>query len=218
MSDLASDPEIVRIREELVKMDQASHTSLKFQNDLLTFIEKNHAKGQSLIEVGCYKGGLTAQIAYAAKKFGLSFDVIDIDHAFINISANAIERVGLTGYVNFHAMDLASFVKNSPNYGTPALVFVDGDHQYDGVVADIRAIKAFPKTPYACAFHDFSLRYADGNLANVRVDLALYDEFGSDAPLVPIGEIAGDGQLRTQPGEDRHFHEIGKSEGVIIVL
>ena len=81
-------------------------------------------------------------------------------------------------------MDLPTFVQNSPDYHKPVLVFVDGDHRYDGVVADIRAIRSLATQPYACAFHDFSLRYADGSLIDVRVDRAIKDELGPEAPLV----------------------------------
>ena len=218
MSKFADDQDLARIRGEIARIERESHTTLKFQNDLMNFIEEHRFNGFSIVEVGCYLGGLTAQLAYAAKKFAQAFDVIDIDHNYLNTAANTLDQVGLAGQARFHAMDLPTFVRNSPGYSKPTLVFVDGDHRYDGVVADVRAIKAFTVKPYACAFHDFSLRYADGELTNVRVDLAVKNEFGSETQFNPIGEIAGQGGLRTEPGHDRHFHERGQPEGVLIVL
>lgn len=218
MPTMTQDPTIAQIRLKLAEIDRSSHTSTKFQDDLLAFVDKHCFSGFSVVEVGCYLGGLTAQLALAAKQAGLGFDVIDIDHGFLNIAADTVAQVGLTEHVRFHAMDLATFVRNSPDYRKPMLIFVDGDHRYDGVVADIRAIRSFRSLPHACAFHDFSLRYADGPLTDVRVDCAILDEFGSDVALTPIGEIAGHGVLRTEPADDRHFHAMGQSEGVIIVL
>jgi hypothetical protein len=219
MPNILQDQTLAQIRRTLTQIERSSDTSAKFQDDLLGFIEQNHFNGFSVVEVGCYVGGLTAQLAFVAKKFNLEFDVIDIDPGYLNVAANTVDRVGLTECVRFHAIDLTSFVRNSPGYGKPTLVFVDADHRYDGVVTDIRAIKSFASRPYACAFHDFSLRYADGPLTDVRVDCAIMDEFGPGAPLTFIGEIAGQGTtLRTEPGADRHFHEHGQSEGVLIVL
>jgi hypothetical protein len=218
MSNITEDQNIDRIRGKLTQIGRSSHTTVKFQDDLIEFIERNSFNGFSLIEVGCYMGGLTAQLAYVAKKLLLTFDVIDIDHHFINIATDTVNQVGLADAVRFNAMDLTTFARSSPGYRKPALVFVDGDHRYDGVVADIRAIRSFTTLPYACAFHDFSLRYADGALTNVRVDRAIYDEFGPQVALTPIGETAGHGVLRTEAGEDRHFHERDQPEGVIIVI
>ena len=209
---------LANLREAVDQIDRSSHTSLKFQDDLLGFILSNKDRGGGIIEVGCYHGGLTAQLAYVAKETGLPFDVIDIDHHYLNVAADTVDRVGLKGHAKFHAMDLPTFLRNSKLQTRPLMVFVDGDHRYAGVVADIRAIRAVRPAPFSCSFHDFSLRYADGPLTDVRVDRAILDEFGPLVRLVPIGEVAGAGKLRTVPAEDRHFHESGKSEGVIIEL
>lgn len=211
--------EISRIRQVLSEISCQSHTSDKFQNDILGFIEANASEGSLIIEIGCYKGGLTAQLAYAAKRFGLSFDVIDIDHHYLNVAAGAVEKAGLGGYATFHAMDFAGYVRNAVDRGRAVLVFDDGDHRYNGVMSDIAAIKAMKPAPYACAFHDFSLRYDCESLSDVRVDRAIHDGFGGDVALQPIGEIAAaGGPLRTEPGADHHFHELGKPEGVILTL
>lgn len=209
---------LANLRQAIDQIDRSSHTSIKFQDDLIGFIISNKDRGGGIIEVGCYHGGLTAQLAYVAKETGLPFDVIDIDHHYLTVAADTVERVGLKGVASFHAMDLPTFLRNKTFTTSPLLVFVDGDHRYAGVVTDIRAIRTIRPAPFACAFHDFSLRYADGPLTDVRVDRAILDEFGSSVVLNPIGEIAGAGKLRTVPAEDRHFHETGKPEGVLIRL
>ncbi|MCV0396064.1 MAG: class I SAM-dependent methyltransferase [Rhizobiaceae bacterium] len=211
--------DINAIRETLRGMGQASQTSTTFQDDVLRFVADNAGKGASIVEIGCYHGGFTAQLARLAREFALAFDVIDIDAGNLDKAAGALEATGLSDHARLHRTDFKRFVRRSRAYPAPVLVFVDGDHRYKGVVADIRAIMAMKPRPYACAFHDFSLRYADGPLTNVRVDRAILDEFGKDVPLIPVGETAGEGKtLRTAPGADRHFHEKGMPEGVIVVL
>jgi hypothetical protein len=207
------------VREGLVALQRPSHTSIKFQDDIIRFIESHAASGRSLIEVGCYHGGMTVQMAFAAKALGLEFNVIDINHHYLGVAADTADRFQLADAVHFHAMDLATFVRNSPAMPRAALVFVDGDHRYDGVVADLRAIRSMSPVPFAAAFHDYSLRYADGPLTNVRVDQAIHDEWGRELAGEPIGEIArADGPLRTLPGEDRHYHAMGEPEGLLVRL
>jgi len=210
--------EIMEIRDKMNRIGCASHTSVKFQDDLLKTIAESSPFGEAIIEIGCYKGGMTSQIAYAAKKLRLSFDVIDIDHHFLNVAAEAVAAVGLQDNVRFHAMDFAQFSALMHDKLKISLIFIDGDHRYDGVVSDCRAIKRFDVPPHAAVFHDFSLRYADGDLTDVRVDLAIKDEFGNQPRVKPIGELAGSpsSNLRTVPAEDRHYHESGTSEGVVL--
>ena len=206
------------VRAKLIALGQTSHTSRKFQDDILEFIERNVALGSALIEVGCYHGGLTAQLAFVASQYNKVLHVIDIEAGYLAMAEKAVTEIGLRDHVQFHLMDLAQFVsKTSPSL-KPLLVFVDGDHRYEGVVADIRAIRSMSPPPFACAFHDYSLRYQDGPLTNVRVDKAIKDECGPEVRTIPIGEVAGKGStLRVAPSEDRHFHETGQPEGVIIL-
>lgn len=209
--------ELAEIRRKLEEIGRFSHTTQKFQDDLIDFVVQNHDRGGSLIEVGCFHGGLTVQLAHVARPYGLHLDVIDISRQYLDVARDTVSTFGYGDRVAFHKTTLTQFLaeRDGP---APLLVFIDGDHRYDGVVADIRAVMGMPERPYACAFHDFSLRYADGPLTNVRVDRAILDEFGPEAPLHRIGETAGDGQLRTVPGADRHYHEPGQPEGVLIVL
>jgi hypothetical protein len=207
-----------RVRTQLKELGRDSHTTQIFQDNLIDFIIENRDKGKNIIEVGCYKGGLTAQLAWVAKELGVKVDVIDIDNHYLNVTAETVNLFGLNEYVRFHACDLTTFVRNSPTYEKPIVAFIDGDHRYQGVVEDIRAIQSFPIRPYSAVFHDFSLRYSDGILNDVRVDRAILDEFGDLVHLRPIGEIAGRGTLRTLPAEDRHFHEEGQPEGVIVII
>lgn len=211
---------IPEIRQKLLEHNRASQTSEKFQDDILQFIIDNKDQGHSIIEVGCFYGGFSSQLAFVAKMCNLTLDVIDIDKGYLNHAADTLEKVGLRSHATMNLMPFSEFVQVKAEHPKPVLVFIDGDHRYDGVVADIRAMRQLHNQPFACAFHDYSLRYADGPLTIVRVDQAVHDEFPADTDFQFIGTIAGEAGLsRTEPsGADRHFHERGKSEGVLITL
>lgn len=66
-------------------------------------------------------------------------------------------------------------------------------------------------------FHDFSLRYIQPELANIRVDKAIQDKL--DRPILPFGtEITEDAPLSTSPATNGHFHQLGTYEGAHIRL
>src|SRR5262249_1640804 len=120
--------------------------------------------------------------------------------------------------VEFHCGDFRGFVASNACKGRVILVLVDADHRYDAVANDIAALSLMKVAPYAVAFHDFSLRYVNPELRDVRVDQAILDSFGSAVHLEHLGELAGEGiTLRTSPGEDGHYHEAGMPEGVLLM-
>jgi hypothetical protein len=212
-----SDLELERIRARLIAEKNFSHTSEKFQDDLLFFASKFAAHGNTMIEVGCWKGGLSAQFAYLARKLGQRFVVIDTEADCLEHARAAVEMAGGSDSTRFHHGDFQSFVATVDPEIRPTLVLIDADHRYDAVVSDIRTLYSMPSRPYSAAFHDCSLRISTPELSNVRVDLALHHAFGEDFEHVEIGEIAGMGKyLRVTPAADGHYHERGCSEGALI--
>jgi Methyltransferase domain len=217
METSMSDMELDRIRARLAAEGNHSHTTLKFQDDLLFFANKFAAHGNCVIEVGCWRGGMSAQLAYLARKLGQRFEIIDIDANNLEYARAAVEMAGSSDSVGFHHSDFQSFVATADPKIRPTLVFIDADHRYDAVVADIRTLYSMSSRPYSAAFHDFSLRYSTPELADVRVDLALLHAFGQDFQHIKIGTIAvPGGALRIAPEADGYYHELGYSEGVLI--
>lgn len=210
--------ELDQMREELAKIGNFSQTSDKYQDDILALVRSSSEFGTGIVEIGCYRGGLTVQIAKLAAELGLKLDVVDVDEGYLQVARSTVAHFGLQDSVAFHLMDFPTFIQNAWDGDHKGTIVVDGDHHYAGVVADIRAIRSMRPQPYAIAFHDYSLRYSLEELADVRVDRAIEDEFGGSVQLLPIGEIAGNGHMRTAPGPDGHYHERGKSEGVVIKL
>jgi hypothetical protein len=210
-------PRIQSIRAALLTSGNHSHTSPKFQDDLLMYAEAFSANGNCLIEVGCFRGGMTVQFASLAQRLKQHVHVIDIDQGYLDLTKQLVETMVGASNVTFHLCDLSTFVHGAGRDTRPTLILIDGDHRYDGVVADIRALYAMRTPPFAVAFHDFSLRYATVEGADVRVDRALRNTLGTDFPHIPIGEVSRiGGFLRTDPGADGHYHEIGCPEGVLV--
>lgn len=209
---------IENIRATLSEMGNFSHTTDKFQNDLLHHARAFASHGNCLIEVGCYRGGLTSQFAWLAKQLGQHLHVIDIDPGYLYVAKESVQATSDDSNVSFHLCDFATFIQGEGRDINPSFALIDGDHYYNGVVADIKALLSMPIRPYGVAFHDYSLRHADPELSEIRVDLALKDTLGPDFPHTKIGEVSREGgPLRTKPGNDNsHFHELAVSEGVLI--
>ncbi|ODT05569.1 MAG: hypothetical protein ABS58_15105 [Mesorhizobium sp. SCN 65-20] len=208
-----------QIRSTLAAMGNHSHTTEKFQNDLMKAARSYAGEGNILVEVGCFRGGLTAQFAAIGKELNQHLHVIDIDPGYMEVARQSVEATTGTENVTFHLCDLATFAQKAGKGANISLALIDGDHFYNGVVADIRALLSMKPKPYGVAFHDYSLRYATPEGKDIRVDRAIRDTLGHDFPHVQIGEISRPGgPLRTEPGQDGHFHEVGASEGVLVEL
>src|SRR4051812_44813381 len=151
---------LASIRSKLAGMGNHSHTTDKFQNDLMGYAYRFAGEGDSLIEVGCFRGGLTAQFAEVGKQLNKHVHVIDIDPGYLEVAKQSAEATSGTENVSFHLCNLPAFVEGIGKGVNVSLALIDGDHSYDGVVADLRALLSMAPRPFAVAFHDFSLRYA----------------------------------------------------------
>jgi hypothetical protein len=210
---------IQQIRTELDKSGNHSHTSFVFQDDVIRFIHQNCSEGDSVIEVGCYRGGMTAQLAATCSTLGKRFYVVDIDQGYIDITKINVDGIIGTNDTVYFCGALSTFYDSGLPNERPILIFIDGDHRYSGVVRDIRAVLGSKMLPFAVAFHDFSLRYQVPELVDVYVDQAIYDTFGREVRYRPIGEIAGRSTiLATQVQPDGHYHETGQPEGVLLAF
>jgi len=216
-------PKIVAIRKELERIGSASCTSLTFQDQLLSYLDMNAHRGDFLIEVGCFRGGMTAQLAAFAQDRGKVLHVVNVDRGMLEHARSAV-RAALgesPSCVRYFEGSLTRFLEEAKPQGRCILVFIDGDHHYQGVVDDVRAVldSALPR-PISLCFHDYSLRYTEADHRDVRVDRAIRDVLGEHA-TIPIGEVAGlAGTLvcRPQPGDSGAHYQEGGSEGVVVVV
>src|SRR5437868_4579187 len=131
---------IQQIREELSKSGDHSHTSFVFQDDLLNFIADNSSVGDLVVEVGCYRGGMTAQLAFTCSALGKHLYVVDIDQTNIDLTRSNVDRIIGANHTKYFKGDLSEFYQSELLKKEAILVFIDGDHRYSGVVKDIRAV------------------------------------------------------------------------------
>jgi hypothetical protein len=208
-----------QLRQRLIAENCASYSSIKYQDDVLRFIVENADKGGDIIEVGCYKGGMTAQLAVMANKLRRRLCVVDTSMVWLDHTQALLERLGVLGPTTFFYCGHLSIL-----VATPTLVIVlDADHRYNAVGADIVAIKKIQ--PYAVVFHDFSLRHVSEQYG---VDRAIYDSFGQDVKLVKIGDTTDKLNSFSKPpycptGDESHpedgwYWEENGQEGVILIM
>lgn len=206
-----------QIRKVSQEMGCFSWTSQEYQDDILNYLIEKHGRGGGIIEVGCYKGGLSALLAFLCREYNLPFYTIDIDESSVKSTRNLLSALELLDGVVTHHGTLASFVKFENINVRPSLVILDGDHRYDAVVDDIANVYRLGKLPYAAAFHDFSLRHPT---SGEKVNSAVKDCLG-DIPVRHIGaRMDGRGKHPTKknPSDDGHWWEVPGSEGAIVEL
>ena len=211
---------IDKMRSDMAAINCHSHTTIKYQDDILNLLQSEaDSVSCDVIEVGCYLGGLTTQLSYACAVLGKRLHIIDINIQYLNNTLYHMDRLGVSQNVLCFTGDLETFLSTVRFEHPPLLIVIDGDHTYDGVAKDINAIMKYqPKTKHL-VFHDFSLRYIQPELANIRVDKAIQDSLGDIKTILPFGtEITKDAPLVTSPGSDGHFHELGTHEGAYIRL
>jgi SAM-dependent methyltransferase len=213
---------IAEIRGKLHARGDHSWTSATFQNQLLSFIQINAWRGDFVIEVGCARGGLTAQLAEVTSGLGKALYVVDVDQSMLDHAARAVEEAAgaIPDLTHFFRGDLKSFVARPRASDRCILVFIDGDHRYSGVIKDIHALlDSRLARPLSVAFHDYALRYDDESLADVRVDEAIRHVLRNET-LVPIGELSGLTSLASEPSTEtlRAYYEKGGSEGVLVTV
>lgn len=204
------------VRKTSQKLGYESWTSLKYQDDILTYLKwMDGCSG--IIEVGCYKGGLTCLLATFCKLKSWPLWALDVDLQALKITETHLQKNELSGSAILHHGDLNSFSQKVFLKEKPALVILDGDHQYNAVLHDIQSVFKLNKLPKAIAFHDYSLRHPT---TDERVDDAVKFLLGN-RPIQEIGEKM-DGlsnyPTKSKPSQDGHYWFVPGSEGAIVNL
>lgn len=104
--------EFARIREISKDMEWFSWTSLEYQDAILTYLMEHRDQGVGVIEVGCYRGGLSALLSCVCRSFKWPFITMDIDQAAINSTKNLLKTLNLLDGVTLHHGSLATLVPN----------------------------------------------------------------------------------------------------------
>jgi SAM-dependent methyltransferase len=208
--------DLATIRQVALNEKSQSLTSERYQDDIISFVHQNSKSGKGIVEVGCFKGGLSAVLALVCKTFNWPFCVIDISEEHINYTKSLLTKLGFVNDVHFFVGPLERFALEVSLANASLLAVIDGCHHQANVIYDIAALYNLNKRCYAAVFHDFSLRYigeSQGPFAT-GVDVSIYECFGHTYPLQRIGiqfqeeKVAPDGSYFLKGG----------SEGAILVL
>ena len=127
------------------------------QGDAYKLYEMAYHAGDVILEIGTYSGKsavieILGSRANPRRKrtrwFGL-----DLDPDAIQRTRTTLENWNLTQYATLFRGDLRSFIKAHPISAT--MVFVDGDHAYNGVKQDIALLSKFLPRNVPVLFHDY---------------------------------------------------------------
>ncbi len=113
--------------------------------------------GAVILEIGVYagrsavvelRGALASTRPEPPQYYG-----VDLDPAFVARSLRAVEGAGVAEHCLFYTGDLEHFLSELPI--VPTMVFVDGDHRYEGVKRDLERLASLlpDGTPVLC--HDY---------------------------------------------------------------
>lgn len=115
--------------------------------------------GDVILEIGTYAGRsatveLRGALANPERKISPMYFGIDINVTAVIRTLKYLEDQHLLQHALAYHGDLGSFVKAFDIQ--PTMVFVDGDHRYDGVKQDLTILADFlvPETPVLC--HDYT--------------------------------------------------------------
>jgi predicted O-methyltransferase YrrM len=207
-----SERRLQEIRKFTGEMDSGSQSNTAYQDSVLFFLRTNAFRGENIVEVGCYKGGLTAQYAYLCKELGKRLHVVDIDEQLLNHTRELVAELGYADVATFHLMDYEKFTQSEFFPHATIATIIDADHSYEGCLRDCLTLKKVIHSMYGVIFHDFSLRYHTWD--GVGVDRAIYEVFGQDVRLYPIGfQSVCPGSLTPEVGA--YFES---NEGVVMVV
>ena len=206
-----SEEKLFELRNIITKRGSASQTKTAYQDAVLFFIRSNAFRGDNVVEVGCYKGGLTVQYAYLCQQLGKKLHVIDYDKELLEETKKLVYELGYGNVASFYNMDYESFVSSESFPQNTIATIIDADHSYAGCLKDCNTLKKVLPSMYGVIFHDFTLRYTTWD--GVGVDKAIYEVFGQHVRLYPIGFQSVCSETPTPEGA-----YLESNEGVIMVV
>lgn len=131
----------------------------QIEGDSYKLYEMGFFAGDVILEIGTYAGrsavvGLRGALSKTDRNVRPQFFGIDLDPAAIKRTYDILEREGLAEYALLYYGTLQDFAKHFNIQ--PTMVFLDGDHRYDGVKKDFDTLSEIlqPGVPVLC--HDYT--------------------------------------------------------------
>lgn len=206
--------ELDKINQFMARKNCVSMTSRKYRMDLLFFLVNNADKGRFVCEVGPYKGGLTAQLAYVCEQLDKKLIICETVREYADIVQENLDELGYAGVAQIHVMPFTDFVAQNKIPRGTLLTIIDANHIYPYALQNFQAFRTVRGNSHAVAFHDFGLRDTDNIMG---VERAVRETFPNDV-IWHIGDNTSfeSCELHRQPAEDKTFFK--GSEGALIML
>jgi predicted O-methyltransferase YrrM len=179
--------------------------------DSYKLYEMGYLAGDVILEIGTYGGRsavveLRGALANPERTTKPQFYGIDIDLHSVWRTYNSLEKAELTDYALVYYGNLQTFMADFPIQ--PTMVFVDGDHRYEGVKKDLNSLSDMltPGVPVLC--HDYCNPENDTGEYGVRQAVTewatdgyaeLVGTFGCSALLVTTEKCRGVEQIGHTP-------------------
>lgn len=208
------DEDIKRISSYCEQEGKISWTSKEYQKSIhAVLLDKDLAPGV-VVEVGCYKGGLSAQLAYFCRLLNRKFIYIDIDRNYLNSTRKLLKDLGLDKNTECFVGSFSSYMSTLGAKESIALVIIDGDHDYDATKKDICAFLNSP--PQWAVFHDYSLRSFN---THENVQKAIEDTLVGCEKIKIGTQFKGIGHpTKDAPDKEGHYWEVPGSEGIKVKI
>jgi predicted O-methyltransferase YrrM len=183
--------------------------------DTYKLYEMGYFAGDIILEIGTYGGRsavveIKGALANTRRRRPPQYFGIDLDMRAISRTYASLEQEKLHGYALLFYGDLKAFVKEFSI--TPTMVFVDGDHKYDGVKKDLGILSDIlpPGVPVLC--HDYLNPENETGEYGIRQAVTewedegfaeFYNCFGCSVLMVTTDKCKG--QAKTSPLSQKDF-------------
>jgi predicted O-methyltransferase YrrM len=136
---------------------------LQKKSEILRLIEiVRSLRPLTICEIGAAGGGTTLLLAQAAAS---NATVITVDSAFTQSRRDAVSYFGTAGQKviclpkDSHSPETVHIVKDYLAGQSLDVLYLDGDHSYEGIKADFNLYSSFVRTGGLIVFHDIVLDY-----------------------------------------------------------
>jgi len=173
--------------------------------------ELAYTYGDVILEIGTFGGRsatveLRGALANPERSAAPQFYGLDIDIKGIWRTLTSLDKEKLAAHALLYHGNLQQFIEAFPIQ--PTMVFVDGDHRYEGVMRDLMSLAGFlaPGTPVLC--HDYTNPENDTGELGVRQAInefvaqgyaSFVDTFGCSAFIVMSDKAQGPVQQPLSP-------------------
>jgi predicted O-methyltransferase YrrM len=158
-------------RQDEAAADVAQISGWLLLEDIYKLYELSMVTPGPILEIGCHHGKSTVVIAraLAARSAGVPFMSLDVDPQCLDTTAQNLAERRLAERVVLVRGSARACLRTISNL-RPALVFLDGDHSYDGVRSDLEALESRVPNGALLLFHDYN---DPGNADPERPDLGV---------------------------------------------